>query len=252
MTMSITDKTRKVLWGRSGNLCAFCKAHLVIDASTEDSESVVGDECHIVSGATYGPRHDPAFASDSIDDLSNLLLLCRVHHKLVDDQPETFTAETLRQLKANHEKWVKERLGRSDQPEPVRVVRKTSEIPQHLLLVSSAKALLDLASGCHGRYDDYPDDLTETELDGVGSFLQNLTDWVDLGLDEPFERINAQKALAGNMSELDQLGLRVYIAREKQELRGGVLSPSAFYALHVRIVRHDDPSQVPLAAEQER
>jgi hypothetical protein len=249
--MSITDKTRKVLWGRSGNLCAFCKAHLVVDASAVDSESVVGDECHIISGAPNGPRHDPALALDVIDSLDNLVLLCRVHHKLVDDQPETFTASTLRQLKANHEKWVKDRLGQPNQPEPVRIVRSAAEIPTHLIEVTSAKALLDLASSCHVSYDDYPDDLAEEDLDCVGSFLQNLTDWVDLGLNEPHERISAQRSLAENMLELDQAGLRVYAAREKQQLRGGVLAPSAFYALHIRIVRRDDPSQIPLAVRPE-
>lgn len=246
--MSITDKTRKVLWGRSGSLCAFCKAHLVIDASSIDSESVVGDECHIISGVPNGPRHDPNFDPDVIDSIGNLVLLCRVHHKLVDDQSETFKAETLRQLKNNHEKWVKEKLGKSDEPEPVRIVRNSSEIPQHLFLISSAKALLDFASDCHGRYDDYPDDLSEAALDCVGSFLQNLTDWVDHGINEPSERISAQKSLAESMSELDQAELRVYAAREKQQLRGGVVAPTAFYALHLRIVRRDDPSQAPLAA----
>ena len=249
--MSITDKTRKVLWGRSGSLCAFCKAHLVIDASTVDSESVVGNECHIISGAPNGPRHDPSLGPDIIDGLTNLILLCRVHHKLVDDQPETFTADALRQLKDNHEKWVKDRLNQSSQPQPVRVVRDPKEIPTYLALITSAKTLLDLSSDCHGRYDDYPDDLSDSDLDCVGAFLQNLTDWVDLGINEPYERINAQRSLAENMSDLEQAGLRVYAARERQQLRGGVLAPSAFYALHLRIVRHDDPSQIPLATRPE-
>lgn len=233
--MSITDKTRKVLWGRSGNLCAFCKAHIVVDASAADPESVVGDECHINSGAPNGPRHDPALASDQIDGINNLILLCRVHHKLVDDQSETFTASTLRQLKANHERWVKDRLGAQSATEPVRVVRIAAEIPAHLVQVASAKALLDLASSCHGRYYDYPEDLSEDALDCVGTLLQNLTDWVDLGLSEPHERISAQRSLAENMSELEHFGLRLFAARERQELRGGALAPSAFYALHLRV-----------------
>jgi len=251
LTMSLTDKTRKVLWGQSGSLCAFCKTPLVIDASALDSESVVGDECHIVSGAPNGPRYDPSFSPEAVDGLANLLLLCRVHHKLVDDQPETFTAATLALLKANHERWVKERLTKSSEPEPVRVVRDRGEIPTHLVLVTSAKALLDLSLGCHGRYDDYPEDLTEAELDCVAVFLQNLTDWIDLGLNEPHERIDAQKSFAENMAELDQAGLRVYVAREKQQLRGGVGAPSAFHVLHLRIVRHDDPSQIPVRCAPE-
>lgn len=249
--MSITDKTRKVLWGRSGNLCAFCKAHLVVDASALDSESIVGEECHIISGALNGPRHDPNLGLDVIDSLANLILLCRIHHKLVDDQSETFTAEMLRQLKTNHENWVKDRLSQSSQPEPVRLVRSSTEIPKHLDLVTSAKALFDVASGCHGRYDDYPYNLSDADLDCVGAFLQNLTDWVDLGTNEPYERIEAQKSLAQNMSELDHMGLRVYVAREKQQLLGGVGGPSTLDVLHVRIVRRDDPGQIPISAASE-
>lgn len=241
--MSITDKTRKVLWGRSGSLCAFCKAHLVIDASASDVESVVGDECHIISGAPKGPRYDPSLPLDAIDDLDNLLLLCRVHHKLVDDQPETFTAATLKALKANHEKWVKERLLQSNEPEPVRVVRISSEIPKCLTLITSAKNLLDICVNCDGYYYDYPEDLTDGDLDSVGAFLQNLTDWVDIGIDEPYERINAQKSLAENIAELEHAGLDIYIAHEKQQLRGGNLVPSAFNVLHLRIVRRDDHSK---------
>ncbi|HPG62874.1 MAG TPA: HNH endonuclease [Casimicrobium sp.] len=244
--MSITDKTRKVLWGRSGSLCAFCKTQLVVEASKLDSESVVGDECHIISSAPNGPRHDPNCDPAAIDSLDNLLLLCRVHHKLVDDQSETFSVEMLQQLKRNHEKWVQERLVQSRPPEQVRIVRIQSEIPTHLLRVTSAKALIDLISKCQGRYDDYPSDLSDSELDCTGQFLQALTDWADLGLAEPTERIHAQKAIAEHMSDLDRLGLRVYAAREMQQVRGGGASPSAFYALHVRIVRLDDPSQLPV------
>ncbi len=244
--MSITDKSRKILWGRSGSLCAFCRAHLVIEASALDAESIVGDECHIISGALNGPRHDQNINPEEIDSLDNLLLLCRVHHKLVDDQPETFTAHTLRQLKANHEKWVKSRLVEENQQEPVRIVRDSNEIPKDLVLVTSAKALLDIAFNCHRHCYDYPEDLMEEDLECTSTFLQDLTDWVDLGIDEPFERISAQKSLAENMSELDQRGLRVYAAREKQQLRGGVVGPSVLNALHLRIVRFDDPSQIPL------
>ncbi|MCL1092103.1 HNH endonuclease [Shewanella profunda] len=75
--MSISDKNRKILWGKSGNLCAICRQALVIDPTTADPESVVGDECHIISGAKGGPRHTPEFPIDEIDSLSNLMLLCR-------------------------------------------------------------------------------------------------------------------------------------------------------------------------------
>ena len=63
-----------------------------MDAAPQDDESVVGDECHIVSGKPNGPRYGPTFPVDELDSFSNLILLCRVHHKMIDDQSETFTA----------------------------------------------------------------------------------------------------------------------------------------------------------------
>jgi len=81
-----------------------------MEATPQDSESVVGDECHIVSEKPKGPRYDADFPPDHIDSYSNLILLCRVHHKMVDDQEETFTADILRKLKANHESWVSQAL----------------------------------------------------------------------------------------------------------------------------------------------
>ena len=125
--MAITDKTRKILWGRSGNRCAICRQKLVVDETELDAESVVGDECHIISGAPNGPRHDPSFPAEEIDEISNLLLLCRVHHKMVDDQYETYAAELLRSIRSNHEKWVESKLKDKEEIPPVRIRRLKNE-----------------------------------------------------------------------------------------------------------------------------
>lgn len=106
----INNKTRKLLWGRSGNLCALCRSKLIMDATPQDSESVVGEECHIISGKPNGPRYNHEFRIDKIDSYSNLILLCGIHHKIIDDHPEKYTAEFLLQLKAGHERRIKETL----------------------------------------------------------------------------------------------------------------------------------------------
>lgn len=252
--MGISDKTRKVLWGRSASLCAFCKTRLVLDASEVDSESVVGDECHIVSGAPAGPRHDPAYDISAIDNLRNIVLLCRVHHKLVDDQAATFTADMLRQIKLNHEEWVRKKLNDTQEQkhEPLRIVRKQSQIPSHLVRVETAKSLLDYAMDCFGRYDDYPEDLNDEELETVGALLQNLTDWIDLGICEPSLRIDAQRSLAENIAAIDSAALRVYAAREVQEMRGGVSNdPRPITVLHLKVVRREDPGQIAIGIKDE-
>ena len=47
--MALTEKNRKIVWGKSGNRCAICKKEIVMEATAIDSESIAGDECHIVS-----------------------------------------------------------------------------------------------------------------------------------------------------------------------------------------------------------
>jgi len=108
--MTISNRTRKLLWGYSGNRCAYCRRELIMDATTQDDESVVGDECHIVSDKSNGPRYNSEFLIDEIDSYPNLILLCRIHHKMVDDQSEKFTADFLRRLKAEHTSWIAETL----------------------------------------------------------------------------------------------------------------------------------------------
>jgi len=81
-----------------------------MDRTLTDNESLVGEECHIVAKKPTGPRGDPEFPVDMADEYSNLILLCRTHHKMVDDQPNTYTVERLKQIKLDHEKWVRESL----------------------------------------------------------------------------------------------------------------------------------------------
>jgi hypothetical protein len=58
--MSISTKTRKMLWGRSGNRWAHpdCRQELVADGTGTDDESLIGDECHIVAKCQNGPEAD--------------------------------------------------------------------------------------------------------------------------------------------------------------------------------------------------
>lgn len=110
--MGIKLKTRKKLWGRAANRCAFpnCKRELVMDATETDDESIVGDECHIIARSSSGPRGDSTLKKDQRNNYNNLILLCKVHHKLIDDQENKYTVSKLKKMKVNHEKWVKETL----------------------------------------------------------------------------------------------------------------------------------------------
>ncbi len=117
--MAISLRTHKILWGRSGNRCAICGTELVVDPSCEsDDPSVVGAEAHIVARSESFTRgHDSAMSPKERDGYTNLILLCAVHHKQVDDQPGYYTAERLRQIKKSHEEKVRKTLSAEDREE---------------------------------------------------------------------------------------------------------------------------------------
>jgi len=110
--MSISLKTHKMLWGRSGNRCAFpaCRKILVEDETETDDKSIIGDEAHIVDRKSNGPRGKSDLTPKKRDKYDNLMLLCKNHHKLIDDQPNSYTVKVLHRMKQEHLDWVNQKL----------------------------------------------------------------------------------------------------------------------------------------------
>ena len=245
--MTITDKTRKLLWGRSGSRCAICKQELIISATSEDNESIVGDECHINSGEINGPRYNPSYPEEKIDSYENLMILCRVHHKMVDDQPSTFTSEILLQIKNNHEISVAEMLSDKQKPKPVRLRRIKKNIPNFLIRITTGKQLIDLISGSYAFSMDHDELRTEEEANLIGGFFQELQDWMDF-IDEmePVDRVKGAYNLTQLIQEVEQSGFFVFAGREIQILEGGVSNePSNWPVALVRILRNDNNEIIP-------
>jgi len=108
--MNILDRDRKILWAKSGNRCAICRCSLIANANEFDKESVVGDECHINGQKKGAARFFENENTLIINSYENLILLCKRHHKLIDDQENTFTTDYLHEIKSAHEKWVNDTL----------------------------------------------------------------------------------------------------------------------------------------------
>jgi hypothetical protein len=104
LVMAISDRTRKTLWARAGGRCSLCRILLVTHSTDTDAASVFGQEAHIVAQSPGGPR---AGRVAEVDSYNNLILLCSIHHKQIDDQPEFFTVERLTAMKLGHEVWVR-------------------------------------------------------------------------------------------------------------------------------------------------
>jgi hypothetical protein len=239
--MSISAKTRKVLWGRSGKLCAICKKEIVIDATRQDDESVVGDECHIISVRADGPRHDPSYPQDKLDSYENLILLCRVDHKKVDDQKDIYTTDILRQMKLNHESWVREKLIDEQKIRPLKIRRIKQNIPALLFRLTTGKQVLDLLSGSHAGSMDHDELKSQEEANLVGGFLQTVRDWGDLGDDlEPSDRVSAAFSLTQALQELEEAGFFVFGGREIQFLEGGIHPESSKWPVAILSVLRKD------------
>ncbi len=101
-----------MLWGKAANRCASsdCRRELVMDETETDDPSIIGEECHIIAREDDGPRGDINFPKEQRDLYGNLILLCNVHHKIVDDQENFYTVESLKEMKNSHEEWVRQSL----------------------------------------------------------------------------------------------------------------------------------------------
>src|SRR5713101_1981484 len=110
--MAITTKTTKMLWGRAAGHCSMpgCRIPLLIDATETDDEALIGKICHMVAESPEGPRGKSPLTREQRDTYENLILLCGNHHDEIDAQPGAFTLERLKDIKAEHERWVRDSL----------------------------------------------------------------------------------------------------------------------------------------------
>ena len=100
-----SDATIREVWARSGGICAFpgCAEILYRDRNLLERANF-GDIAHNVGSSPAGPRGDAERSHALSGDPENLLLLCRNHHKLVDDDNGTkYPEQVLMAWKKLHE-----------------------------------------------------------------------------------------------------------------------------------------------------
>lgn len=94
-----THKTYQLLYAKSSNRCAFPKCPNPIS----DGPILLGEVAHIKAESPGGPRYDAGQTPEERRSYENLILLCGVHHKFVDDDEEAYTVERLLKMKRDHE-----------------------------------------------------------------------------------------------------------------------------------------------------
>lgn len=106
--VAISVRDRILLWGRSGNRCAFpgCRRLLTREAEETGRDTNLSQEAHIIAESEDGPRGKSPITRAQRDAYPNRILLCLEHHKIVDDDPDHWTVDRLLEMKAEHEAWV--------------------------------------------------------------------------------------------------------------------------------------------------
>lgn len=96
------------MWGKAAGRCEYegCNQPLWLDSLTK-SEFNISYIAHIVADSPDGPRGDAVISEQLKCDLSNLMLLCDPHHRLVDKEDVAgHPVSRLRGMKEAHEKRI--------------------------------------------------------------------------------------------------------------------------------------------------
>lgn len=135
---SIPQKLQSAIWARAGGRCQYrgCNVDLVGDLIAGRRDGLYGFIAHIVADSTDGPRGDPIRSPQLAKDLSNLMLMCGRHHKLIDvDQVAEHPEELLLPMKAAHESRMA-LVASIDEERSSHVLRFCANIGQNEALVS--------------------------------------------------------------------------------------------------------------------
>lgn len=105
---SIPGDVRNRLWGKAAGRCQYrgCNEPLWIDGLTK-AEFNSSYLAHIIADKPDGPRGDDVLSPLLSKDISNIMLLCDVHHRLIDKKDiDGHPVELLKKMKVEHEKRI--------------------------------------------------------------------------------------------------------------------------------------------------
>jgi len=100
--VAISEKDTKILYSRSAGLCNICKESVL--NQVYDYVIQNGERCHIHGKREGAARYIHQVGEDNT--YNNLILLCPIHHKYIDDLEEQFSVQYLLDTKWKHEKAI--------------------------------------------------------------------------------------------------------------------------------------------------
>jgi len=169
MSITCVSETVKIrLWGKAAGRCQYdgCNQPLWIDALTQ-AEFNSAYIAHIIADKPTGPRGDTFLSEQLKADISNLMLLCDVHHRMIDiSDVAGHPVDLLRSMKERHEQRIElvTALGPDKQSHVVLYGANIGAHSAPLSLMKAAQAMLP---------ERYPADSRPIALGMLNSSLQD-------------------------------------------------------------------------------
>jgi hypothetical protein len=237
--MSISDRTRKSLWAKSGNRCIICRNELVQPSESSDGNVILGEECHIISEKVRGPRGEIYFDKD-FDHYDNLILLCAKDHKIIDEPNRVYSVEKLRRLKADHENWVKVTLEND-----VLAFTNDRYNIKSLPKITSGKQVIDLIDGSKLFEFEQIEIENAEEISYIGGLFEELKDYGDIFSDIGFsERASLQIQYSKEIEKLKKMGISLFGLRRQVKLHNSFQENLGYHYIASLIAVRQDSSSI--------
>lgn len=174
--MPVLEKIKKVIWSKAAAKCSICREDLLINDEAEELTYLVGEVAHIVAEKEDGPRGKSDLDLSARNSERNLLLLCLMHHKVIDDNPSYYSVDRLLEIKNSHENWVSENLANNPVWDTKLHQMYYINVPRLSLLCSRYGYALDLSR--YGRIEALHE--LGWELNGLMGGFSKLLSTVEL------------------------------------------------------------------------
>ena len=167
----IPERIKVRLWGKAAGRCQYsgCNDPLWLDSLTK-AEFNTAYISHIIADKPNGPRGHPELSEELKADISNLMLMCDKHHRLIDKEDVAgHSVERLQDMKAQHENRI-ELLGSIQDEKQSHVLLYGANIGEHNAPLSWEKAANAMVPS------HYPAESTALELGLKNSSFQDSRD----------------------------------------------------------------------------
>src|SRR5437763_986970 len=109
VTRYIRPAVQCLLWGRAAGRCEITGCNEPLWKSPLTQEQVkLAELAHIYSFSELGPRGNDDISNQGINDIANLILVCRSCHKTIDQDKEgkRYSVALLQKMKQSHERRI--------------------------------------------------------------------------------------------------------------------------------------------------